>query len=191
MILIPFYEIFPEIAEKETRRFHFLQDNEDPEAPPAGAYNFVELYCPDLDCDCRKVNIVFISNEDGKEYGTIQFGWEDQAFYNDHFGFDDHGLPGPDYAPMQFFGKYAHFFLDKFQQLCAKDKTYVSRLEKHYNMIKEEARNRDLLKQVRKNSAERKIYRKPENVVKRNDQCPCGSGKKYKKCCLYQAVQGA
>lgn len=24
----------------------------------------------------------------------------------------------------------------------------------------------------------------PDNVVGRNDPCPCGSGKKYKKCCL-------
>lgn len=105
MILIPFYNIFPEIAEEETRCFHLLQNNGDPEVPPMGSYSLIELYCPDQDCDCRKVNIVFISNEDGKEYGTIQFGWKDQAFYNDHFGFDDHGLSGPGYAPMQFFGR--------------------------------------------------------------------------------------
>lgn len=26
-------------------------------------------------------------------------------------------------------------------------------------------------------------YRRPEPKVGRNDPCPCGSGKKYKKCC--------
>lgn len=26
-------------------------------------------------------------------------------------------------------------------------------------------------------------YRRDENKVGRNDPCPCGSGKKYKKCC--------
>ena len=66
MILMPFYEIFPEIAEKETRSLHILQDSDDSEAPPVGSYSFLELYCPDLDCDCRKVNIVVVSNEDGK-----------------------------------------------------------------------------------------------------------------------------
>ncbi len=44
MILIPFNEIFSEIAEKETRSFHFLQDNEDTESPPAGTYNLIELW---------------------------------------------------------------------------------------------------------------------------------------------------
>jgi hypothetical protein len=191
MILIPFYDIFPKIAEEETQCFHLLQNDEDPEAPPTGSYSLVELYCPDRNCDCRKANIVFISNEDGKECGTIQFGWEDQAFYNNHFGFDDHGLPGPDYAPMQFHGKYAHFFLRKFQELCVTDKTYVTRLEGHYNLIKEESKNRDLLKQVRRQTADRKTYRKPDDIVKRNDLCSCGSGKKHKKCCLYQTAPRA
>lgn len=27
-------------------------------------------------------------------------------------------------------------------------------------------------------------YVRPEPKVGRNDPCPCGSGKKYKKCCL-------
>ncbi|NGX30967.1 MAG: hypothetical protein K940chlam8_00323 [Chlamydiae bacterium] len=112
MILIPFYEIFPEIAEEETRCLHILQES-DSEALPLGSYKLVELYCPDLDCDCRKVNIVAISNEDGKEYGTFQFGWEKQAFYDDHFGFDDHGLPEPDHAPMQFLEK-THTFQRRF-----------------------------------------------------------------------------
>lgn len=185
MILIPFSEIFPEIAEKETRCFHLLQNDDDSEAPPKGSYSLVELYCPDRDCDCRKVNIVFISNENGNEYGTIQYGWEDQTFYNNHFGFDDHGLPGPDYIPMQFLGKYTHYFLKMFQELCCTDKSYLAQLEKHYQMIKSEAESRDLFKQVRKQVAQRKNYRKPDRV-ERNAPCPCGSGKKYKKCCLYQ-----
>lgn len=29
-----------------------------------------------------------------------------------------------------------------------------------------------------------KIFVNEDNKVKRNDPCPCGSGKKYKKCCL-------
>ncbi len=188
MILIPFYDIFPEIAKEESRCFHLLQNDEDLEAPPKGSYRLVELYCPDQNCDCRRVNIVIISNEDEKEYGTIQFGWENQAFYNDHFGFDDHGLPGPDYAPMQFLGKYAHFFLYKFKELCATDKSYVALLERHYNMLKEKSRNQDLLKLVRKRMAEKNTYRKPDDGLKRNNQCSCGSGKKYKKCCLYQTI---
>jgi uncharacterized protein YecA (UPF0149 family) len=34
---------------------------------------------------------------------------------------------------------------------------------------------------------ERNIFRK----VGRNDPCPCGSGKKFKKCCLASSLDGA
>jgi hypothetical protein len=30
-------------------------------------------------------------------------------------------------------------------------------------------------------------YIKPEKEIGRNDPCPCGSGKKYKKCCMDKA----
>ena len=33
-------------------------------------------------------------------------------------------------------------------------------------------------------------YVRPEPKVGRNDPCPCGSGKKYKKCCLSKAAEG-
>jgi uncharacterized protein YecA (UPF0149 family) len=28
-------------------------------------------------------------------------------------------------------------------------------------------------------------YRRPYDKIGRNEKCPCGSGKKYKKCCLF------
>lgn len=37
-------------------------------------------------------------------------------------------------------------------------------------------------KEIQKNYRESKIVRN-ENKIGRNDPCPCGSGKKYKKCC--------
>lgn len=36
--------------------------------------------------------------------------------------------------------------------------------------------------EIKREYRESKIYHKPETVG-RNDSCPCGSGKKYKKCC--------
>lgn len=189
MILIPFYRIFHEIAAEETRCFHILEGEEDPEdpeepSPPQGSYSLVELYCPDPNCDCRKANIS-ITDEEGDECCSFQIGWEDAAFYDRHYGFDDHGLPGPSFAPMQFHSKYAFFFLDRLKELCARDKAYIARLERHYKMIKEAAKERDLFREVRKQIAESKTYRRSTNFPKRNDPCPCGSGKKYKKCCLY------
>ena len=34
----------------------------------------------------------------------------------------------------------------------------------------------------------RDVHVTPKAKVKRNEPCPCGSGKKYKKCCLLAAV---
>ena len=54
--------------------------------------------------------------------------------------------------------------------------------EKWEGMLKERGDN------YLKNQARKKIERKVQKVVKgavgRNDLCPCGSGRKYKKCCL-------
>lgn len=32
-------------------------------------------------------------------------------------------------------------------------------------------------------------YKKPSNIVGRNEPCPCGSGKKHKKCCMNKTEQ--
>jgi uncharacterized protein YecA (UPF0149 family) len=42
------------------------------------------------------------------------------------------------------------------------------------------------------NSAQKpETYRRPEPKTGRNDMCPCGSGKKYKHCCLGQSSAAA
>lgn len=188
MIFIPFYEIFPEIARMKSRVLS-VTDQSVSDSPPAGTYRLIELYCPDLDCDCRSVRIIVVSSEEEEGYSTLQFGWEDKTFYDRHFGFDDHGFPGPEHPLFQFIGPHGHFFLKELQKLCASDQTYVSQLKSHYQMIKEEAKNRDLLKQVRKQVAKRKVYRKSDSTMKRNDRCQCNSGKKYKNCCMIAPVQ--
>lgn len=38
--------------------------------------------------------------------------------------------------------------------------------------------------EIRKSYNESKIFKNDSKKVGRNDPCPCGSGKKYKKCCL-------
>ena len=42
------------------------------------------------------------------------------------------------------------------------------------------------------NSAQKpETYRRPEPKIGRNDPCPCGSGRKYKHCCLNQSAAAA
>ncbi len=46
---------------------------------PDGEYSFVDTYCIDPACDCRKTMIVVY--RDGVHVSTINFGWETAAFY--------------------------------------------------------------------------------------------------------------
>ena len=70
-------------------------------------------------------------------------------------------------------------------KVVLQDKNYIERLKRHYNLFKDEIEKE-----------EKKIQKQGKNTdsnynalsslpkVGRNDPCPCGSGKKYKKCCL-------
>ncbi|MBI5465142.1 SEC-C domain-containing protein, partial [Candidatus Gottesmanbacteria bacterium] len=144
---------------------------------PLGKYYFLEMYCPDSDCDCRKVDII-VYGEDDKVHATLTFGWEDKAYYTNHFGFESSELPGPDFSPMQFNGPFAKFFLKEFSFNCYIDKRYVDRLKRHYQMIKEKAKKEDLCQNLRSTSFSDK------EKIGRNELCFCGSQKKYKHCCM-------
>ena len=50
---------------------------------------------------------------------------------------------------------------------------------KEWDKVLSEAKRHEITKQYRAS----KVFIK-ENTVRRNDPCPCGSGKKYKKCCM-------
>ena len=61
MIFSSFFEEFPELVESEFRNI-FIFGNDAHKYIRPGNYAFLELFCPDLDCDCRKVIINIISS---------------------------------------------------------------------------------------------------------------------------------
>jgi len=58
--------------------------------------------------------------------------------------------------------------------------TYGKRLKKYFKQFPERFEPEDEAEEYQFNP---EPYRRPEPKVGRNDPCPCGSGKKYKKCC--------
>jgi hypothetical protein len=46
---------------------------------PDGDYSFIDMYCSDPKCDCRKTMIQVLRN--GKHVSTINYGWESAVFY--------------------------------------------------------------------------------------------------------------
>ena len=86
---------------------------------PIGIYDFIEFFCVDPDCDCRKVSIKVMNAESRATVASIHYGWESEEFYIDWFGGD--GYPNPlegfYLEPMQPQSKYANSFLNFFERI--------------------------------------------------------------------------
>ncbi len=169
MPMVSFHAKFPDIAAVETRSLIVGKDTK----IPAGIYGLLESYCDELNCDCRRVfiNVVY-EGSPAKIFATISYGWETPEFYKKWMKRDDSEffdmMMHPHLAIGCWQSEYAKDFLDLFNKVI-RDQKYVERLARHYFLFKE-AVNKDNQEANREK-------------IGRNELCPCGSGKKYKKCC--------
>lgn len=131
----PFFEQFPEIAEKETRVLNVLNL---PGLPP-GEYGLLELYCNESDCDCRRVIFTVTEAASGEIKAVIAFGWESSEFYARWLGRNDPAdireLQGPALNTMSRQSNLAPVLLQQVA-LILKDERYVERIKRHYAMYK-------------------------------------------------------
>jgi hypothetical protein len=76
--MVPFFSKVGERAFKEMGTLIVVEG----ESPPAGPYGFLEFYCDEIDCDCRRVLLQVIRPDTvGKVWATINFGWEKPEYY--------------------------------------------------------------------------------------------------------------
>ncbi len=174
----PFYTKFPALGTEETRVITIFQDNDE---LPRGKYAFIENFCVDINCDCKRVlfTVLFSSLEEEEEEeminaATITYGWGvyGKNIFREMDGFDPN-VPCLDLMANQ--TEYAPIILEKFKQLLFTDKNYMDRVKRHYTMFKEAIirdSHKGRINKVRKRKA-----------LGRNAPCSCGSGKKYKRCC--------
>ncbi len=176
--LIPFHLLFPEIAESETRSITLFA----PRGGPAKAYGLLEAYCPDPKCDCRRVMINVVDAD----------RLEDGCLASISFGFDrDADMAGPFLDPLYPQGPHARMIFEHVA-VTLSDLAYVQRLEDHYDLVKAAGSRTHpaharLLKLLAENDAIKPSRPRPR--AGRNDPCPCGSGKKYKNCCLRKDME--
>jgi len=180
----PFHERFPEIAEKETRAITVLSNPE----LPSDTYVLTEAYCDELECDCRRVFLNVISFKQKKPLATIAFGWESKKYYAKWMGDNDPRtimeLKGPALNLASPQSKLAPALLNQIN-VVLKDRSYIERLKRHYKLFKDALKKENEERTKRGKAADSKYVALPSiPKVGRNDPCPCGSGKKYKKCCL-------
>jgi len=184
--LVPFLQVEPDLAEKETRIAALFAPRE---GIPPGTYALSESYCPDPDCDCRRVMINVVEKEHPTRYlAAISYGFDRDA--------ED---AGPYLDPLNEQCPYAGALLRLVKEVALGDPDYVARLERHYARVKQAAVDpgHPAYERLRRatesddgwisvrgmEDLERLAAGPAPQPVGRNDPCPCGSGKKYKRCC--------
>jgi len=114
-----YIEMFPEGINEcravHSRKYAGLPDDE---------YGFVELYCTDSTCDCKRVMINVIATKTQQHLATINYGFDPE---------DD--MPGPFLDPLNKQSKYSMIFLSMFEQFI-KEPEYLSRIKAHYWRVK-------------------------------------------------------
>lgn len=135
--MTPFYTRFPELTARETRCVHVLQ----PGGPlPLGEYGFMELYCEDPQCDCRRVLLQVTTPQATRTaLATSNYGWESAEFYTRWMYGDavaGREITAASLDPLQLQSKYADHLLDIFRDIVKTDPAYVARLAHHYELFK-------------------------------------------------------
>lgn len=181
--MLPFRALYPELAREETRVLHVFRGQPLPE----GTYAFGEAYCTDLECDCRRVLLQVMHVEGGRQVATINYGFEPPEP-----PLEDEGQVFLD--PMNPQSELSERLLEAFEKLLLTDEKYVARLHRHYEMWKrvvddpthpEHAKVRPFgRRDFGPPAFPKKPMRREGPKVGPNDTCPCGSGKKFKKCCM-------
>ena len=158
MPMIPFYTRYPDLAFQEMRSI-IVRGRDD---LPNGQYGFLELYCDEVDCDCRRVIIHVVSPDTGsKIWATINYGWESVAFYARWMRNAESAVEckGPSLDPLNPQTAYSPALLHTFE-FVLQDETYVKRLKRHYELfktaIKEEPQSRSPRKGQRRQFRRRK-----------------------------------
>ncbi len=173
MSYAPFHEKFPDIAKNETRSLIIHSDSELPD----DKYVFTEAYCDEENCDCRRVFFNVFSEKTRKQLAVITYGWEKRQYYINWMGDNDPTVidtlvgTGLNLASRQ--SEFAQALLKKIDLVLKSDKKFVERIKKHYKLFRTEI-----------DKKYKKVPFISQTIAGRNDPCPCGSGKKFKKCCL-------
>jgi hypothetical protein len=129
---------FPDLAARETRSvmLPFAQGG-----VPAGTYGFLECYCQDPNCDCRRVLLEARPAADPDTVlATVNYGWESEDFYAQRLGGDTEAareITAASLDPLNPQSPFASWFLSVFQQVVLQDKAYIERLKRHYAMFKQ------------------------------------------------------
>jgi hypothetical protein len=196
MGMTDFFLVFPNLADNELRNITVGSGSS--LGLPAGRYAFAESYCDEKGCDCRRVLIRVYSERSGDYIAHINMGFDSAD-----------PMAGPFLDPLDYQGPQATALMGFFTDMVNSDPAYLARLHRHYVQFKERLEGRrykgppfEEPNKIRRVAAAQPPGRpfpgglemgspalpvRREAKIRRNDPCPCGSGKKYKHCCMGKA----
>ena len=127
----------PSLAEAETRSVTVLDKSH---LPPAD-YGFVEMFCNEPGCDCRRVFFTVFSSLTQKPEAVIAYGWESASFYRKWFKYavskdDIAELMGPVLNMASPQGRHAPAILNLFTEVLLGDTDYIDRIKRHYKLFR-------------------------------------------------------
>ena len=144
MPYVPFSEYFPDVAERETRSITVPPGSR--VGLPIGDYGFLEMYCDERGCDCRRVFFYVVSSFRRKVEAVVAWGWEDLDFYAKWMKDDDLAivatLKGPILNPGSPSTNLAPAILELVRNVLLRDPEYVARIKRHYRMFKDKIEGR-------------------------------------------------
>jgi hypothetical protein len=133
-----FDDYFPKVAERETRTITVMPGSYT--GLPAGDYGFLEMYCDERGCDCRRVLFSVFSRSGGRLEAVIAWGWEDTDFYAKWLTYSDPSvvaeLKGPALNIGSPQGRLAPAILKLVQDVLLVDRDYIERIKRHYQMFR-------------------------------------------------------
>jgi hypothetical protein len=154
-----FHEYFPEIAERETRSITIPKRLSS--GIPAGEYGFLEMYCDERGCDCRRVFFYVISPTKEEPLAVVAYGWENPQFYARWMKDDSpkviEELRGPILNMGSPQSSLAPAVLELVRDVLLQDELYVERLKIHYRMFRDKVDRKLLLNRRRVKIKKRKV----------------------------------
>ena len=139
MSYILFHDYFPELAERETRSLTVPRRSG--LGLPPGEYGFLETFCDEPGCDCRRVMFTVIARDRVGIQAVIAWGWEDVEFYRRWFKYGDDAdareLKGPALNWGSPATELAPALLAFVRDALLQDSEYVERVKRHYQMFRE------------------------------------------------------
>lgn len=135
----PLYEYLPIVAENETLSITLVSDENDFNLP-SGTYGFLEMFCTDKKCDCRRVMFTVIQLEMKRPLAVIGYGWETLAFYKKWMRTNDTKmvlqLKRPILNDFSEQSIHAKNILKMFNKVWMTDKAYLERIKNHYKLMR-------------------------------------------------------